>query len=145
MRSRINGTAWTDAGKKLIEPLKGAPQQVFSFPWPPTANKYWRHERGRHHISEKGVIYRRHVGTELMVSGYKPFGSDRILIHIEAHPPDKRRRDLDNLHKALLDSLQYAGLFDDDSQIDSLHIIRAEVAPLGYVRVGVRTMDGLHA
>jgi len=44
---------------------------------------------------------------------------------IEAFPPDKRRRDLDNLIKAIQDSLQYAGVYEDDSQIDYLTIKRS--------------------
>ena len=54
---------------------------------------------------------------------FKPY--ERLSLMIEAFPPDKRRRDLDNLIKAIQDSLQYAGVYEDDSQIDYLTIKRS--------------------
>jgi crossover junction endodeoxyribonuclease RusA len=39
---------------------------------------------------------------------------------MDAFPPDRRRRDLDNIQKALLDSLEHAGVYADDNQIDLL-------------------------
>ena len=72
-----------------------------------------------------------------MMIGYKPFGTDRIGMYIDARPPDARKRDLDNLLKALLDGLQGAVLFDDDSQIDDLQIVRGQRAQGGKVIVQV--------
>ena len=40
-----------------------------------------------------------------------------LAIRIEIHPPDDRRRDCDNVQKAVLDAMQHAGLFWDDSQV----------------------------
>jgi crossover junction endodeoxyribonuclease RusA len=39
---------------------------------------------------------------------------------MDAFPPDRRRRDLDNIQKPVLDALQHAGVYEDDSQIDLL-------------------------
>lgn len=46
---------------------------------------------------------------------------------ISACPPDRRQRDLDNLHKGVLDALAFACVFDDDSQVDDLRIVRGEL------------------
>lgn len=136
----------TTASKKGIDYLASEwSLQIFTFPWPPTANTYWRHNRGRHHIATRGVQYRRYVATTLMLGGFKPLEKERISIYIEAFPPDKRRRDLDNINKALLDSMQYAGLFEDDSQIDDLHIIRRQRTPVGQVVVHIRAICQLNA
>ncbi|WP_420882902.1 RusA family crossover junction endodeoxyribonuclease [Xenorhabdus ehlersii] len=50
----------------------------------------------------------------------------RIKIKIVANPPDRRQRDLDNLPKAVFDSLTHAGFWADDNQIDYMSIKRGE-------------------
>jgi len=56
---------------------------------------------------------------------------------VHVFPPDGRRRDLDNLQKALCDALQHAGVYADDSQIDRLDVQRGPVVPGGKVIVQV--------
>ena len=48
----------------------------------------------------------------------------RLEVLIELFPPDNRRRDIDNYTKCVLDSLTKSGVWEDDSQIDKLTIIR---------------------
>jgi len=57
---------------------------------------------------------------------------------VTLHPPDRRRRDLDNAMKALLDSLEHAGVYDDDSQIDDLRIVRGGIVPGGACVIEIR-------
>ena len=60
----------------------------------------------------------------------------RVAVYVEAHPPDKRRRDLDNLWKGVLDAMQHAQVYVDDNQVDDLHIVRrAHKAGSGYLEV----------
>jgi len=93
-------------------------------PWPPSINHYWRHTRTGHYISRAGKAFREKViYTCLKVPG-KFSEKDRLYITIDAYPPDRRKRDLDNVLKSLLDSLQHAGVYKDDSQIDRLSISR---------------------
>jgi len=40
-----------------------------------------------------------------------------LAMTIELCPPDRRRRDVDNFDKAILDSLTAAGVWGDDSQV----------------------------
>jgi len=57
---------------------------------------------------------------------------------MDAFPPDRRRRDLDNLLKSVLDALEHAGVYADDSQVDLLVVRRCEVdRPHGHVEVRV--------
>lgn len=93
-------------------------------PWPPTANTYWRRNGSRYFISKKGKEYRDFVFYHLMP--YRGLFSeiDRLSVSIEAFPPDRRKRDLDNLFKCILDSLQVAKIYVDDNQIDALSIRR---------------------
>ena len=62
--------------------------------------------------------------------------SGRLAIKIIAEPPDKRRRDLDNILKAPLDALTHAGLLMDDEQFDEINIVRAQ--PVSGGRLGVK-------
>lgn len=97
-----------------------------SLPWPPSANTYWRRNGARYFISPKGIIYRNFVVLKCLT--FKDYfdKSDRLKLHIDAYPPDKRIRDLDNLFKSTIDSLQFAKLFPNDSQIDELSIKRMD-------------------
>lgn len=95
-------------------------------PWPPSNNTYWRHCRGRHYISPKGANYRKQVTDYIEQQNLDIKTTSRIKIIITANPPDKRRRDLDNLPKAVFDSLTHANFWDDDEQIDDFRIKRGE-------------------
>ena len=93
-------------------------------PWPPSINHYWRHTKNGHYISDEGKDYRKLVFYYCQKHKQKFDKDARLAVHIEAHPPDRRKRDLDNVLKSLLDALQHAGVYEDDSQIDHLSIGR---------------------
>ena len=94
----------------------------FTLPWPPSVNTYWRNFNGRMIISAKGREYRETVGDQMTLQKMVYRFSGPLRVVIEAYRPDKRRRDLDNLLKATLDGLAYAGVYEDDSQIVDLRI-----------------------
>ncbi len=60
-----------------------------------------------------------------------------IAIRIDIAPPDDRRRDCDNVQKAVLDALQHAGVFWDDSQVVWLLSIKHESRPKGQIKVQI--------
>jgi crossover junction endodeoxyribonuclease RusA len=97
---------------------------VIDLPWPPTANTYWRRNGGRYFISKRGQDYREYVAKACYAYQGLFVAEDRLRVKIKAYPPDKRKRDLDNLFKSTLDSIQHAGLYVDDCQIDKLSIER---------------------
>jgi crossover junction endodeoxyribonuclease RusA len=110
-----------------------------TLPWPPSTNTYWRHAGSRVLISAAGRKYRDKVNAWVREQfGVRPPRlAGRLAITVEAYPPDKRRRDLDNLWKALLDAMQHAGVYLDDSQADRLTIARRETTAPGRVEVVV--------
>jgi len=115
-------------------------------PWPPSVNTYWRSPStgklaGRTLISERGRIYRREVAKRIIAAGSPVSSGGRLEVAIIAEPPDRRRRDLDNLPKAILDALTHAGVIEDDSLIDDLRIVRGEVWPGGIVRVRIAALE----
>ncbi|MFW6061885.1 MAG: RusA family crossover junction endodeoxyribonuclease, partial [Planctomycetota bacterium] len=73
-------------------------------PYPPSVNHYFRNVRGRTLISRQGREYRKAVCRLLADRGLAPMQGPVGML-LQAHPPDRRRRDLDNLMKAVWDSL----------------------------------------
>lgn len=112
-----------------------------TLPWPPSNNRYYRHVDGRTLLSAEGRNFRRLVSLLVGQARARYAWTGSLEVAVAAFPPDKRRRDLDNVLKASLDALQYAGVYEDDSQIDSLSIYRAEKVANGQLVVRVRLLD----
>lgn len=93
-----------------------------TLPWPPTVNTYWRMWRNRMVISDGGRKYRKAVWEQVIQQALGKRVRNRAVVTIQAFRPDNRRRDLDNLLKAVLDALTAAEVWDDDSQITDLRI-----------------------
>lgn len=115
----------------------------YVLPWPPTVNTYYRSVGRKVLISEKGRAYRQAVLAKVGLVRPRP---GRLAVTIRLYPPDRRRRDIDNCAKAILDALQAAGVYEDDCQIDRLTIDRAERVNGGQVVVTVKGVeDGIYA
>jgi crossover junction endodeoxyribonuclease RusA len=90
-------------------------------PYPPSVNHYFRMVGRRVLISREGRAFRTRVCSTLAAMGVRPMAG-RLVLEIEIYPPDNRRRDIDNVQKALLDALQHGGAYHDDSQVVKLTI-----------------------
>lgn len=111
-----------------------------TLPWPPSVNAYYRSPNkgplaGRTLISEAGRAYRTAVHEIVSEGRMAASYAGPVAVEIEAHMPDKRRRDLDNLLKGLFDALTHAGVWLDDSQVDDFRVRRAR-HPDGSLRIG---------
>ena len=95
----------------------------YTLPYPPSVNHYYRHVGARVLISSEGRKYREAVWLAVLEQGRKRHEGP-VSVELLVSPPDKRRRDLDNVLKGLLDALAHAGVYEDDSQIDSLTVKR---------------------
>ena len=114
-------------------------------PMPPSANRYWRYVNGKVLKSKQARDYIKIIAQLWMVyktqTKAKAFGKDqRLQIYIQVFPPNRIRRDLDNLLKVLMDSLENAGLFTNDEQIDDIRIMRMEIYPGGKMIVCLREL-----
>ena len=113
-----------------------------SFPPPPSNNVYYRRSGHHMHISTKGKEYKKTV-CSIVVEFYPiKFGIHPVRVHIDYWPATRRKDDLDNRFKAILDSLTAAGVWDDDSQIDELSILRKPVMKGGKIVVTVEAIHG---
>lgn len=94
-----------------------------TLPYPPSANRYWRHAQGRTYRSAEAVEYINTVGQLCMVERVRPT-AEPVRVSVRVYRP-QRSGDLDNCLKVLLDSLRgYAYL--DDKQIVELHAYRSD-------------------
>src|SRR5690606_21171122 len=103
-------------------------------PYPPSVNHYWRRVGPRTLISRGGRAFRNEVCAILAARRVSPLDG-ALAVSIELFPPDRRRRDVDNAMKSLLDALAHGGAYHDDSQVARLTIQRRGVVPGGKVRV----------
>ncbi len=113
-----------------------------TLPWPPSVNHYWRRVGNRTLISKEGRRFRKRVLATLSTQHIEPM-TGSLAVRVVAHPPDRRRRDLDNIAKSLLDALEHGGVYEDDNQIDRLSIERASVVKGGAVIVEINAIQPL--
>ena len=109
----------------------------FDLPFPPSVNHLWRRVGTRTLLSRRGRAFRQEVCVLLRGRRLKPLDGP-LEIFIDVYPPDRRRRDVDNVQKALLDALAHGGAYHDDSQIARLTIERQAVVPGGKVHVYIQ-------
>jgi crossover junction endodeoxyribonuclease RusA len=102
--------------------VKGVDSVELQLPYPPSVNTYWRRSKAGMFISAKGREYKHQVGwaCRMMMMETPPF-EERLVCTVVAYKPDARKRDIDNILKALLDSME-DHVYKDDSQIRELHV-----------------------
>lgn len=113
-----------------------------ALPWPPSINHYYRpgERPGTHYLTREARAYRTAVGLIVGSERARARLSGRLHMRVVAKPPDRRERDLDNLLKAVQDSLQHADVYLRDSQIDKLEVLRGPVMRGGQVVVEITEM-----
>lgn len=119
--------------------MEKAELMEFELPYPPSINHYWRRVGSRTLISREGRRFRGRVIAILAAMGIRPI-SGRLAMSVEVYPPDNRRRDLDNVFKALLDAMQHGGAYDDDSQIVRLSIEKRKPIEGGKTIVRIKSI-----
>ena len=116
-----------------------------TLPWPPSVNAYYRHivMKGipRTLVSAEGRAYRAEVAARVLIARAAKRLNTRLALRIEAWPPDRRARDLDNILKSLLDALTQAGVIEDDSLFDEIHLKRGPVVKPGSVSVFITSLE----
>ena len=112
---------------------------MFTFDFPPSVNTHWRTYRGRMILSERGRDYRAAVCETL--SRYESADwplTGRLGVYIVLQRGDRRKYDIDNYVKPILDALQAGGVIEDDEQVDEIELRRGPVQPGdGMALVGV--------
>ena len=108
-------------------------------PYPPSVNHYWGVSGKQRFIGKKGKEFRAKVMDAVNEAGIQAL-EGRLAVHVALYPPDKRKRDIDNVLKSLLDACEHAGCYENDSQIDELLIIRRDVIKDGACTIVILTI-----
>lgn len=117
-------------------------KETLTLPWPPTTNRCWRYVNGMTLLSREARRYRKTV-RDLLLSRKTKTYLCRLSLYIKLYPPNKRKFDIDNRAKILIDSLQDARVFADDNQIDLLTLERGEPVKGGFVTVLIKELPCL--
>lgn len=112
---------------------------VLELPFPPSVNTYYSVARGRKILSAKGRLFKAMcVLPEFARLKLK----DDISVTIILSMPDKRKRDIDNYVKAVLDVLTENEVYLDDSQVKLLTVWNTgEVVKEGCACVEIETLE----
>ena len=111
-----------------------------TLPFPVSVNQYYRAIlRGKFCtsiMSAKGREFKQRVANLVSDSEKQPTDKP-VMVIIKLYPPTKRKYDVDNMLKSLLDSL--IGIaYDDDSQIQCLAVSKEEVVKGGKCEIKIK-------
>lgn len=113
-------------------------------PYPPSANRYWRSDRGRApHRSEEAKAYKLAVGMVVTQQGTQAIEVHRgpVAVTVAVYRP-RKSGDLDNRLKVLLDALKGIA-FEDDEQVVRIEATRHDDKANPRVEVEVVPFAGL--
>ena len=98
--------------------------------WPPSVNQYWEHvynaklRRVQVFPSKAALSFKVQTAALVRKKGAPPRFQNAIQIEIDAYPPDRRKRDSDNILKATFDALTYSNVWRDDYQVVDFRVRR---------------------
>ena len=92
---------------------------------PPTVNHMYRGAKGWRYLTAETIEFQTRISALMRDEcQIKEAFTGAVAVFITFYTNNKRRWDIDNRVKALLDCLEKAGIIQDDSQIDALLIKR---------------------
>ena len=116
---------------------------TYTLPWPPSVNHYWRRVliggKPRTLLSKEGREFKQAAVGAVLQQRRGPSAplSGRLAIAVTLFPPDRRRYDLDNRLKAVLDSLTEARVWEDDRHVKIIHLEEGGIVRGGACRVRI--------
>lgn len=113
---------------------------TLTLPLGPTINHYFARSGNRTYLPASVKEYRKEVADIVAAAGKETL-TGRLSVFAAIHPRSRRKTDLDNYAKAMQDALTHAGVFLDDEQIDSLHLVRREPIKGGKVTVVIQEIE----
>lgn len=128
-------------------------------PYPPSVNHYWQYKAVKSRATRRWTVIKflskraKDFRTEVTGCVYEQLGipprlRDRVAVTVheyygprdERHEHDGPAQDIDNCLKPLLDALEYCKVFNNDSQVDELLVLKKRRAAIGRVEVMIETI-----
>lgn len=104
----------------------------FELPFPPSVNHTWMRGKGNR-LYSCTKVKDFHKSASALITIAKSLSSiefpmkSRLSVCIVLNEKDKRKRDMDNYNKSILDACTKNKLWEDDSQIDELIVRRGTI------------------
>lgn len=110
-----------------------------TLPYPPSVNRTLRAVGGRVILSKRYRDWILEAGAAVAAQQPAQAPLKHYRLWIDATPPDRRARDLDNLIKPTSDLLKRAGVIEDDSKARAIIAMWAVEPPVkpGHLRVRI--------
>ena len=115
---------------------------LLTLPWPPSTNRIWRAVAGKVLLSNKARVYKRRVAAWLPAGPVHTL-TGRLAVWMLLRPPAALVEggqvwDIANREKLLMDVLTEQRVWRDDSQVDTLMIVRGRPIAAGCVELMIR-------
>ena len=118
-----------------------------TIPFPPTLNHNIGRRGGRYFQSGEYKSFLTQVGWLWLKAVPRDWSKEsRYSVVVELIYNTRRRYDVDNRVKPILDALTHAGTWNDDAQVDEILVVRGEVdkeRPRALVWIEARKPQGL--
>lgn len=118
-----------------------------TIPFPPTLNHNIGRRGGRYYQSGEYKSFLTQVGWLWLKAVPRDWSKEsRYSVVVELIYNTRRRYDVDNRVKPILDALTRAGTWNDDAQVDEILVVRGEVdkeRPRAIVWIEARKSQGL--
>lgn len=99
----------------------------------PSVNHYWGQVGNRCYLTQRAKGFQKLVSLHVK----RKDSVARLRIEITVCFGDKRKRDIDNILKGVLDSLVKCGLCEDDEQFDEIEVKRGKIIKGGLLKIKV--------
>lgn len=109
--------------------------------YPPTVNHLWIRSGNRVFKSPKAQKFYHDCVLFLRTQNPTPVICERVAVEFDVFPPDRKKRDIDNLAKALNDVLVLDKLIKDDFNIELLVIKRCAIVKGGRIDFRISEID----
>ena len=106
-------------------------------PWAPSVNNYWNHTRTGQTFTTRRAKQFKTDCLAIVLSEHgrlEPTG-ERLRVSIVLRCKDRKRYDVDNFSKPILDALKHCRVYKDDWLVDDLRVLRGKTFPGGRIEV----------